>query len=84
MVKTQIQVPDQLYREAKRIAREREISFAEVVRRGLEAIVRTYPCLPQEGKYWRPPAPRDLGWKGLDHARVKAAALEDQELKGRV
>jgi hypothetical protein len=40
MIKTQIQIPDHLYSEAKRIAREREISFAEVVRRGLEAIVR--------------------------------------------
>ncbi|MGH9339688.1 MAG: antitoxin [Acidobacteriota bacterium] len=79
MVKTQIQIPDQLYREAKRIAREREISFAEVVRRGLEAIVRTYPSLPEES--WRPPAPRDLGWKGLDHAQVKAATMEDQESK---
>lgn len=81
MVKTQIQIPDHLHREAKRIAREREISFAEVVRRGLEAVVRAYPSLPQERERWRPPAPRDLGWKGSDHEQVKAAALEDQEAK---
>jgi hypothetical protein len=33
-------MPDDLYREAKRVSREREISFAEVVRRGVEYITR--------------------------------------------
>jgi hypothetical protein len=79
MIKTQIQIPDHLYSEAKRIAREREISFAEVVRRGLEAIVRVYPALPDGGGTGSPPKPRALGWRGLDHQRVRAAALADQE-----
>jgi hypothetical protein len=35
-VKTQVQSPDGLFREAKRLAAENEMSFAEVVRRGLE------------------------------------------------
>ena len=35
MVKTQVQIPEDLYAQAKRIAKEREISFAEVMRRGL-------------------------------------------------
>ena len=34
MVKTQVQIPDALFREAKRLAAENEMSFAEVVRRG--------------------------------------------------
>ena len=33
MVKTQVQFPDHLYEEAKRVAAENEMSFAEVVRR---------------------------------------------------
>jgi hypothetical protein len=78
MVKTQIQIPDDLYREAKRIAREREMSFAEVVRRGLECIVRVYPALPDR-RQWRPPEPRALGWKGLDHAAIREAARADQD-----
>jgi hypothetical protein len=45
MIKTQIQLPDLLYREAKRVAREREISLAEVLRRGVEYITRVYPPL---------------------------------------
>ena len=77
MVKTQIQIPVHLYREAKRIAGEREISFAEVVRRGLEEIVRRYP--PVSGAEWSAPSPRDLGWRGLSHAAVRQAAISDQE-----
>ncbi len=79
MVKTQVQIPDHLYREAKRIAREREISLAEVVRRGLESVVRLYPPLPEGRGEWSPPQPRRLGWKGLDHRRVREAAVLDQE-----
>ena len=61
MVKTQIQLPDTLYSEAKRIAREREISFAEVVRRGVEYVTRIYPPLDADAKAWRPPKPNRLG-----------------------
>ncbi len=61
MVKTQIQLPDTLYGEAKRIAHEREISFAEVVRRGVEYVVRIYPPLADETKTWRRPVPVHLG-----------------------
>lgn len=43
MVKTQIQFQDHLYREATRIADEYEVSFAEIVRRGLEEAVKGYP-----------------------------------------
>lgn len=58
MIRTQIQLPDDLYREAKRIAAEQEISLAEVVRRGLEHMQRIYP--PRPG-VWRPPEPAGLG-----------------------
>lgn len=58
MVKTQIQIPDHLHREAKRIAADYEMSFAEVVRRGIERLV---PCYPP-----RRPAPGDAGLPRLD------------------
>jgi len=61
MVKTQIQLPDTLYGEAKRIAREREISFAEVVRRGVEYVTRIYLPLDANAKAWRLPQPHRLG-----------------------
>ncbi len=43
MIKTQVQIPEHLYGKAKQIAEQREMFFAEVVRRGLEYIVRVYP-----------------------------------------
>jgi hypothetical protein len=77
MIKTQVQLPDALYREAKRVAREREISLAEVLRRGVEYIVRVYPPIPPEQTSWRPPRPKPLGafrvpetdWRSLANDR---------------
>ena len=60
MVRTQIQLPDDLYREAKRIAAEQEISLAEVLRRGLEHMQRIYPPRPND-RPWQPPKPINLG-----------------------
>ena len=45
MIRTQIQLPEPLYREIKRVAFEQDWSIAEVIRRGAEAVARTYPPL---------------------------------------
>jgi hypothetical protein len=75
MVKTQVQIPDGLYREAKRLAEENEMSFAEVVRRGLEEIVRHHPPGRMKRQLWQLPEPFDMGsplapedqWTTLSH-----------------
>lgn len=68
MIRTQIQLPDKLHRHLKRIARDRECSLAEVVRRASERYVRTtapelatdetweMPSLPPSGGMLRDPA----------------------------
>ena len=61
MVKTQVQIPDHLYEAAKKIAESRELSFAEVVRRGLEYVVSVYSMKDQPKMEWRPPKARSLG-----------------------
>lgn len=61
MIRTQVQLPDALYRDAKRIAGEQEITLAEVVRRGLEHMARIYPSRDQSPGAWRPPTPSRLG-----------------------
>jgi hypothetical protein len=61
MIRTQIQLPDRLYHEAKRVAGEREISFAEVVRRGVEYIIKAYPSTQGAKGSWSPPTPHHLG-----------------------
>ncbi|MDR1284196.1 MAG: hypothetical protein LBK99_25770 [Opitutaceae bacterium] len=79
MVKTQVQLPDHLYTDAKRVASEYEMSFAEVVRRGLERFLESYPPSPKPLADWHPPVSAKVGWKGLDHAAIHSAALDDQE-----
>ena len=46
MIRTQVQIPDELYERAKRFSREREMSLAEVVRRALEQMLERYPTAP--------------------------------------
>lgn len=61
MTRTQIQLPDELYREVKRIAAEREVSLAELVRRGLETLLSHFPAHPEARATWELPKPRPLG-----------------------
>jgi hypothetical protein len=60
MVKTQVQIPEHLYREGKRIAVEYEMSFADVVRRGLERVIPSFPPRGRERVQWSLPE-LDLG-----------------------
>lgn len=59
---------------AKKICEAREISFAELARRGIEYILGVYT---EGGGYlddWQPPTPLRLGWKGLSDNQIKAQA----------
>jgi hypothetical protein len=49
MTRTKIQLPDELYQRAKTFAQQREISFAEVVRRGIELFISRFPGKPDTG-----------------------------------
>ncbi|MFA5508022.1 MAG: CopG family transcriptional regulator [Vulcanimicrobiota bacterium] len=59
MKRTQIQLPETLYDQVKRLAEEQEWSIAEVLRRGAEYMVGCYPPRAQLG--WTPPCARPLG-----------------------
>ena len=61
MVKTQVQIPDYLFREAKKMAEESEMSFAHVVRLGLEMVLNTRPAGRQPGSQWRMPRGKNMG-----------------------
>lgn len=74
MIRTQIQLPDETFARAKKLCEAREISLAELARRGIEYILMVYAPEPAANQEWRPPMPRDLGWKGLSHAEIKAQA----------
>jgi len=55
MVRTQIQLPDRLYRQAKAFAADHELSLAEITRRGLELFLARYPQPPVPLGQWRLP-----------------------------
>jgi hypothetical protein len=75
MVKAKVQIPDELFKEAKRVAASKEWCFAEVVRRGLEYMTRTNPPSKKKAKNWKMPPARHCGpflapqekWTELSH-----------------
>ena len=80
MTRTQIQLPDALYSKAKQIAQQQEISLAELVRRGLEHMIRLYPPNEKSSLEWSLPRARALGafkapvqeWRELANASAIA------------
>lgn len=80
MVRTQVQIPDHLYREGKRIAEEYEMSFAEVVRRGLERIVPSYPKRVPGDRKWRLPVV-DVGALKVPIEKLEEIAAEDETFR---
>lgn len=50
MIRTQIQLPNELHARAKLFAAEREISMAEMTRRGLELFLDRFPKPSANGK----------------------------------
>ena len=61
MTRTQIQFPDALYAQAKRLAEAREISLAELVRRGLEYMLSVSAPANSGAIAWDLPEPVRLG-----------------------
>jgi hypothetical protein len=62
MVRMQVQIPDDLFARAKKVAAQNEWSFAEIVRRGLEQMVLRHPeGSSSPSSDWRLPDPVDLG-----------------------
>ena len=77
MIKTQIQIPTHLYNRAKQVASDYEMSFAEVVRRGMERILAEYRPKADLGS-WRPPEPRKLGCRHLTDTQLKQLAQDEE------
>ena len=78
MTRTQIQLPDDLYQRAKAFAAEREMSLAEITRRGLEIFLARFPDTGAAQKGWKLPVVRSGGIKVLLE-KLKDIAREDEE-----
>jgi len=70
MRRTQIQLPNDVYERARKVCKSREISLAELARRGLEYILSVY-AEPMPDSDWQPPKPRRLGWRNLTDEQIK-------------
>ena len=71
MIRTQIQLPDEVFARAKKICEAREIAFTELARRGIDYILSVYAREEDTTKEWKLPEPRSLGWEGLTDAQIK-------------
>lgn len=78
MIKTQVQLPDELYFKAKAIADQREWSLAEVVRRGVEYMTLAYP-MKASAKPWALPVLKSGDFRpDFDQLDLKALAESDE------
>jgi hypothetical protein len=81
MTRTQIQLPDRLYARAKRFAAERELSLAELTRRGLELLLDRYPEAGTS-RPWQLPVV-DGGGVLVPLSEVRALARDEEATRGR-
>lgn len=80
MIKTQIQLPDDLYHDLKRLAGEKEWSLAETLRRSAEDFLSRYPRRPVRPRAdWSPPSSGRVGWKGLTPDQLREQAMDDMQ-----
>jgi len=78
--RTQIRVPEKLFKELRAFAEKREWSLAETFRRGAELLLQVYPDeLSPPTSNWTPPRSDDAGWKDLNAAQLRAAAFSDAD-----
>jgi len=80
MIRTQIQLPDPLYRQIKRIASDQGWSIAEVIRRGAESVVRSYPEDKKAAEGYVFPAPLTGRLRVSDPEQLKGLLQADQEM----
>jgi hypothetical protein len=76
----QIRLPDELHQRAKRIAGERNISLAEVCRRGLELFLNRYADEPTLKRKWELPVV-DCGGLRVPLSKLHEIAADDEALR---
>jgi hypothetical protein len=77
MVRTQVQLPNELYARAKRFAGAHEITLAELVRRGVERLLDQYPPPESVPQHWELPSV-DAGGIRVPLRQLRARAAEQE------
>ena len=78
MKRTQVQIPEPLYREVKRVARLRDWSVSEVFRRAAELLVAQFPELKQVSA-WALPEAKDMGTPLIAPEAWRDKVAQDEE-----
>lgn len=81
MERMQIQLPTWLYERAKLVAQDREVSLAELVRRGLEALLDQYPDPHARKTPWQFPTAM-VGKTLVPLEQLYQYAADDEGLRG--
>lgn len=81
MTRTQIQLPDELYQRAKTFAEKREISLAEMTRRGLELFLARFPEETPRKRTWKLPKVHSGGTQ-VPLENLHRIAAGDEEMRG--
>ncbi len=79
MIKTQVQIPDELYRKAKELAKAKEWSLAEVFRRGLEYMTSVNQADVVERDWDLPTLSATRFTDGFDDLDFKKLVADDSE-----
>ncbi len=82
MTRTQIQLPDALYARAKQFAASREMSLAELTRRGLELFLERYPPTPAKPKHWKLPRIVGTGPLKVPLDKLRDVLFLDEDSRG--
>lgn len=77
MKRTQVQIPDPLYEEIRRIAERRDWSVSEVFRRAVEEYVAEIPEVREEGG-WVLPQAREMGEPKVAPDRWRDLLADDE------
>lgn len=74
MTRTQIQLPKPLIGKLRRIAQVRDVSVAEVIRRGMEIYVQSCAEVATRAHPWTMPVLRGSGGHRVDPATIRPEA----------
>lgn len=74
MTRTQIQLPRPLIGKLRRIARVRNVSVAEVIRRGMEIYVQSCAEVATRARPWTMPVLRGSGGHRVDPSTIRPEA----------
>ena len=80
MTRTQIQLPDPLFKRLRSIAKAKDLSLAEIIRREMEKYVETYPEDLEPKTPWKFPVLKRSGGFIADPATInsEADAIEER------